>query len=80
MRNARSERVALTHDVGDKVSIGAELTRQGPDTVGGTAQTRAGAGSIIKLGGRSALLLSGGPTCADHRTGYHFYGALGLNF
>jgi hypothetical protein len=79
-RNFWQAAVALTHDVSDKVSIGAELTRQGPDTVGGTAQTRAGAGSIIKLGGPSALLFSAGPTWADQRTGYHFYGAFGLNF
>ena len=41
---------------------------------------RAGLGSIVKLSDHYALLFSGGPTCADHRTGYHFYGALGLNF
>ena len=51
-----------------------------PDTVGGTAQTRAGVGSIIKLSSDDNLLLSGGPTWADRRTGYHFYAALGLNF
>ncbi|HEY6049566.1 MAG TPA: hypothetical protein VIV07_11045 [Sphingomicrobium sp.] len=72
--------VALTHDVSETLSVGGELTRQGPDTVDGTAQTRAGVGAIIKLGGPSSLLMSGGPTWADHRTGYHFYAALGLNF
>jgi hypothetical protein len=70
--------IALTHDVSDKVSLGVEATRQGPDTDGGTAQTRAGVGSIIKLSDHYALLMSGGPTWADHRTGYHFYAALGL--
>jgi hypothetical protein len=79
-RNVWQAALAVRHDVSDKVSIGAELTRQGPDTVGATAQTRAGAGSIIKLGRPSALLFSAGPTWADHQTGYHFYGALGLNF
>lgn len=72
--------VALTHDLSEQVSVGAEITRQGPDTVGGTAQTRAGVGSIIHLAGPASLLLSGGPTWADHRTSYHFYAALGLNF
>ena len=38
--------VALTHDFGGRISIGTEITRQGPDTIGGTAQTRAGVGSI----------------------------------
>ena len=71
---------ALTHDVNDKWSVGAELTRQGSDTVGGTAQTRAGLGSIVKLSDHDSLLFSGGPTWADHRTGYHIYGALGLSF
>jgi len=72
--------IAVTHDFSKKVSVGAEITRQGPDTVGGTAETRAGVGSIVKLGGPYSLLFSGGPTWADHRTGYHFYAALGLNF
>jgi hypothetical protein len=72
--------VALTHDFSEKVSVGAEITRQGPDTVGGTAQTRAGVGTIVKLTDHLNLLGSGGPTWADNRTGYHLYGALGLNF
>jgi hypothetical protein len=72
--------VALTHDVSKEVSVGAEVTRQGPDTVGGTSQTRAGVGTILHLSGPASLLLSGGPTWADHQTGYHFYGALGFNF
>ncbi len=72
--------VALTHDVSRKVSIGAELTRQGPDTVGGTGQTRAGLGSIIQLSDHYALLFSAGPTWADHHTSYHVYAAFGLNF
>lgn len=71
--------VALTHDLGNEISVGAEVARQGPDAVGGTAQTRAGLGSIVQLGGIASLLFSGGPTWADHRTGYHLYAALGLN-
>ncbi|HWI89042.1 MAG TPA: hypothetical protein VNS11_07385 [Sphingomicrobium sp.] len=72
--------IAATQDLGKKVSVGAELTRQGSDTLGGTAQTRAGIGSIVKLSKHYNLLFSGGPTWADHRTSYHFYAALGLNF
>lgn len=72
--------VALTHDFGKQFSAGAEVTRQGSDTAGGTAQTRAGVGSIVKLSDHYALLFSGGPTWADHRMGYHVYGAVGLNF
>lgn len=72
--------VALTHDLSKQISIGGEVTRQGPDTVGGTAQTRAGVGSIVKLTDHHALLFSGGPTWADRQTGYHFYAALGIDF
>lgn len=70
--------VALTHDLDKKVSIGAELAWQQPDAIGGTDQTRAGVGSIIRLSDHYALLFSGGPTWAEHRTGYHFYAAIGF--
>lgn len=72
--------IAATQDVSKTVSLGAEVIRQGPDMVGDTAQTRAGVGSIVQLSSHYALLFSGGPTWADHRTGYHFYAALGLDF
>jgi len=78
-RNFWQAAVALTHDVSEEMSVGAEVTQQGTDIVGGTAQTRAGIGSIMKLRGPCSLLRSGGPTWADHRAGYHFYAALGLN-
>ncbi|HVU31414.1 MAG TPA: hypothetical protein VHE36_13535 [Sphingomicrobium sp.] len=71
---------AATHDFSEDLSLGTELTRQGADVVHGTGQTSAGIGGIIKLGGPGSLLVSGGPTWADHQTGYHFYTALGLNF
>jgi hypothetical protein len=72
--------IAATQDLSNKVSVGAEFTRQGADTQNGTSQTRFGVGSIIQLSDHYALLLSGGPTLADHRTSYRFYAALGLNF
>jgi len=79
-RNFWQAGVAVTHDVGKKLSVGAEVIRQGSDTVAGTAQTRAGLGAIVQLSEHYALLVSGGPTWADHRTGFHAYTALGLNF
>ena len=79
-RNFWQAAVALTHDVSNTLNVGAEVTRQGPDTVGGAPQTRAGVGAIVQLSKHEALLLSGGPTWADRATGYHFYGALGLYF
>jgi hypothetical protein len=72
--------VAATQGVGKQLSLGAEITRQGPDTIGATAQTRAGVGATVKLSDHYALLFSGGPTWADHQTSYHFYAALGLYF
>ena len=72
--------VALTRELSKRVSVGTEIMRQGGDVVGGTTQTRAGIGGIIQLSDHYSLLFSGGPTWADHRTSYHFYGALGLNF
>jgi hypothetical protein len=79
-RNFWQAGIAVTKDVNDKLSVGAEIIRQGPDETGGTAQTRAGLGSIVKLSDHYALLFSAGPTWADHRTAYHAYAALGLNF
>ncbi|MEQ7874698.1 transporter [Sphingomonas sp. ASV193] len=79
-RNFWQAAVAVTKDVSKKVSLGAELTEQGPDASSGTSQTRAGLGGIVKLSGPSSLLLSAGPTWSDHKSGYHFYAALGLNF
>ena len=72
--------LALTHDVAKSLSVGAEITRQGADVDGGTSQTRAGIGAVAQLSDHYALLISAGPTWADHRTGYHAYAALGLDF
>lgn len=72
--------LAITQNVSDTVSVGAETAWQGADTIDGTAQIRAGLGSTIKLSDHYALLGSAGPTWADHRTGYHAYVALGLFF
>lgn len=79
-RNFWQAGIAVTQDLGDKLSVGAEIARQGPDETDGTAQTRAGLGSIVKLSDHYALLFSAGPTWADHRTAWHAYAALGLSF
>jgi hypothetical protein len=71
--------VAVTHDITNRFSIGMEVARQGPDAADATSETSLGAGAIARLSSRYSLLVSGGPTWAEHRTGYHFYGALGLN-
>ena len=78
-RNFWQAAVAVTGDVGKRLSLGGELAWQQPDAARGTNQRRAGAGAIYKLTDRYSLLFSAGPTWADHRTGYHFYAALGVN-
>ena len=53
---------AVTQVVSARMSVGAEITRQGPDSKDGTAQTRAGVGSTIMLSAHHGLFVSGGPT------------------
>jgi hypothetical protein len=79
-RNFWQAGVALTQDLSKAFSIGGEVAWQQRSVSGGTSETDAGLGSIVKLSDHYALLFSGGPTWTDHRTGYHFYGALGLFF
>jgi hypothetical protein len=79
-RNFWQAAIAVTQDISKTASVGAEIARQGPDVKGGTPQTRAGLGGMLQLAEHYALLASGGPTWAEHRTGYHFYAGLGLDF
>ena len=79
-RNFWQAGLAVTHDLSKAVSVGGELAWQQRDAEDGTAETSAGLGKIVKLSDHYALLFSGGPTWAAHRTGYHFYGSLGLFF
>lgn len=79
-RNFWQAGVAVTHDVTKSLSVGGEVAWQQRDTVAGSGETDAGLGSILKLSDHYALLFSAGPTWADHQTGYHFYGSLGLFF
>lgn len=70
--------VTFVQALSKKSSLGAELMRQSRDSARGTAQTRAGIGAVTRLTQHLGLLASAGPTLADHRTGYHFYAAVGL--
>jgi hypothetical protein len=72
--------IAVTQDVSEKFSVGVEIIRQGSDTRGGTGQTRAGVGTVLQLTGHHSLLISGGPTWADHKTSYHAYAAIGFSY
>ena len=72
--------VALTHDLGKQLSVGAEVTWLSADTRGGRSSAGFNLGLIRKLGGPYALLLAGGPSFAGGQTSYHTYAALGLAF
>ena len=79
-RDFWQEGAALTHDFGHGFTGGLEVAHQGPDTQGGTGEFDASVGVIVHLSGIASFLASGGPTWTGHRTGYHFYASLGLNF
>jgi hypothetical protein len=72
--------LAVTHDVGKKLSIGAEISWQSADVTGGSDTTGVDIGLIRKLGGPFALLLAAGPSFSGGQASYHGYAALGLNF
>ena len=73
--------LALTRTVTPRLSLGAEITHQGPDAAGARSTTALGAGGIYHVAGPVSLLFSGGPVF-EHRggTGVDFYAALGLSF
>lgn len=79
-RNFWEAGVAVTRDLGGGFAGGVELFHHGPDVIGGTSETDIGAGAVVHVSGPVSLLVSGGPSWADHRSGYHAYAALGLNF
>jgi hypothetical protein len=74
--------IALTRDVSERLSLGIEAKRQGPDAVGGRATTLLGLGGIAKLGGPFSLLFAGGPLLEDGGgpARYHAYAAIGVEF
>ncbi|HEX5181560.1 MAG TPA: hypothetical protein VFW19_00270 [Allosphingosinicella sp.] len=74
--------LAVTRDVSRRLSLGAEMTRQGSDSVSAGGTTTLGAGGIWKLKAPFSILASAGPEWEDgrHSAGLHAYVALGLNF
>ena len=73
--------VALTRQFGDRILLGIEVDRQGPDTVGGRGSTSLGAGAVYDLPGPLRLLASGGPTLGDDGdNGFHTFAAVGMDF
>jgi hypothetical protein len=74
--------LAVTRTISRRVSLGGEITRQGPDSVGAGATTTLAMGGIWSLKAPFVLLASAGPEWEDGRsgTGFHAYVALGLSF
>ena len=80
-RNYWTGGFALTRQVSDRLLLGVEGGRQGPDTVEGRASTNLGVGAIYHLAGPLRLLASAGPTFTDGgATGFHAYTAVGFHF
>jgi hypothetical protein len=73
--------LTLTRNLTPRLSLGAEVTHQGPDAAGVRSATALGVGGIYHVAGPFSLLFSGGPVF-EHRggTGVNFYTALGLSF
>ncbi|MCY7279455.1 MAG: hypothetical protein LH610_00900 [Sphingomonas bacterium] len=72
--------VAVTRQVNSRLSIGGEITREGPDAVGGASTTSLGVGSIVAIAPSVSVLLRGGSTFSCGNTGYRSYAALGFDF
>jgi hypothetical protein len=72
---------ALTRELGERLLLGVEVDRTGPDAVDARATTSLGLGAILKLGGPFRLLGSGGPTFSGGhaQTGFHAFIALGID-
>jgi len=79
-RNFWTAGVAMTHDVSATLQLGAEVSWQSSDEVGGKGTTGIDVGLIRKLGGPFSLLIAAGPSFSGDQVHYHGYGALGLNF
>ena len=81
-KNSAFEAVALTHQIGKQLSLGAEVAHEGADVLGGHGQTVIGAGAVIGLNRTFSLLLSGGPIVEDgsKHVSARLYAALSLNF
>ena len=81
-RNYWTGGVAVSRQFGPRLTIGIEVDRHGADTIGGSAATSLGLGTIIKLGGPFRLLAQAGPSFEDSGgpSGYHGFLALGIDY
>lgn len=74
--------LAVSRQVTDALLLGAEIDRQGADTIDGSPSTSLGLGAILQLRPPFRLLGSAGPTFVDgdDAPGFHAFLALGLDF
>jgi Putative MetA-pathway of phenol degradation len=74
--------IAVTRQFNNSLMMGIEIERQGADVIGGDGSTSLGLGAIYKLKAPFRLLVSGGPTIEDqtHKTGFHAFLALGIDY
>lgn len=81
-RNYWTGGIALSRQWNDRVLLGLEVDRQGPDEISGAATTSLGVGAIYDIQGPLRLLASGGPDFEDGggTVGYHAFLALGIDF
>lgn len=81
-RNFWSGGVAISRSLSERLLVGLEADREGPDTVGGHGSTSLGVGFIRTLRAPFRLLASAGPTFRDgeRRVGYHGFLALGIDY
>jgi len=79
-RNFWQTGVAVTHELSNRLSLGAELTRQSPDTDNGHSSTAVNVGLVHKLSGPASLLIAAGPSFSGGQTAFHGYAALGFAF
>jgi hypothetical protein len=81
-RDYWTQSVAVTREISQKLSLGAEVTHNGPDAIGAPPETALNFGGIYKLAGPFALLFSAGPKLAidGNIGGFNGYVALSINF
>lgn len=74
--------LAVSRQVTDALLLGAEIDRQGADTIDGSPSTSLGLGAILQLRPPFRLLGSAGPTFVDgdDAPGFHAFLALGFDF
>ena len=81
-RNNWTGSVVATHEVSDKLMLGLEVSREGPDAADAVASSALRLGAGYSFSEHAALLLSGGPRfeAGGGQALYHGYLAILLNF